>query len=203
MVETVNVHEAKTHLSRLLARVEAGERIIIARAGHPIAELTPIAHERPPRVPGHDRVVIHDNFDDRFPSSRSTRDVRVLLDTHAFLWWTSEDGRRLSGRVRDLLIDPSTDAIVSAATAWEIAIKAAISALRSKAIRRYWVPERIARYRFSALPVELAHALRAGRLPLIHRDPFDRLLVAQAQVEGIPIVTSDPSIARYAVEVIW
>ena len=53
MVETVNVHEAKTHLSRLLARVEAGERIIIARAGHPIAELTPIAHERPPRVPGH------------------------------------------------------------------------------------------------------------------------------------------------------
>ena len=67
MVEIVNVHEAKTHLSRLLARVEAGERIVIARAGHPIAELTPIVRERPPRVPGHDRVVIHDNFDDPLP----------------------------------------------------------------------------------------------------------------------------------------
>lgn len=69
MVETVNVHEAKTHLSRLLARVEAGERIVIARAGHPIAELTPITHVRPPRVPGMDRarVVIHDNFDDPLP----------------------------------------------------------------------------------------------------------------------------------------
>ena len=69
MVETVNVHEAKTHLSRLLARVEAGERIVIARAGHPIAELTPITQVRPPRVPGMDRgrVVIHDNFDDPLP----------------------------------------------------------------------------------------------------------------------------------------
>jgi prevent-host-death family protein len=69
MVETVNIHEAKTHLSRLLARVEAGERIVIARAGHPIAELAPITHARPPRVPGMDRgrVVIHDNFDDPLP----------------------------------------------------------------------------------------------------------------------------------------
>lgn len=69
MVETVNVHEAKTHLSRLLARVEAGERIVIARAGHPIAELSPIVDARPPRVPGMDRgrVVIHDNFDDPLP----------------------------------------------------------------------------------------------------------------------------------------
>ena len=75
MVETVNVGEAKTHFSRLLARVEAGERIVIARAGHPIAELAriaelaPITHARPPRIPGMDRgrVVIHDNFDDPLP----------------------------------------------------------------------------------------------------------------------------------------
>ncbi|MDR3544234.1 MAG: type II toxin-antitoxin system VapC family toxin [Candidatus Limnocylindrales bacterium] len=129
--------------------------------------------------------------------------MRVLLDTHAFLWWTSEDGRRLSDRARALLIDPSTDALVSVASAWEIAIKAATGRLEIDGEPEAWVPERITRYGFSPLPVELAHALRAGRLPLIHRDPFDRLLVAQAQVEGIPIVTSDPSIARYAVEVIW
>lgn len=67
MVETVNVREAKTHLSRLLARAETGEWIVIARAGYPIAELVPITHDPPPRVPGHDRVVIHDNFDDPLP----------------------------------------------------------------------------------------------------------------------------------------
>jgi antitoxin (DNA-binding transcriptional repressor) of toxin-antitoxin stability system len=69
MVETVNVGAAKTQFSRLLARVEAGERIVIARAGYPIAELRAITHARPPRVPGMDRgrVVIHDNFDDPLP----------------------------------------------------------------------------------------------------------------------------------------
>jgi len=69
MVETINISQAKAHFSDLLARVEAGERIVIARAGHPIAELRPIRHARPPRVPGMDRgrVVIHDNFDDPLP----------------------------------------------------------------------------------------------------------------------------------------
>ena len=129
--------------------------------------------------------------------------MRVLLDTHAFLWWTSEDGRRLSDPARALLIDPSTDALVSVASAWEIAIKATTGRLEIDGDPEAWVPERITRHGFSPLPVELAHALRAGRLPAIHRDPFDRLLVAQAQVEGIPIVTSDPSIAKYDVDVIW
>lgn len=129
--------------------------------------------------------------------------MRVLLDTHAFLWWTSEHGARLSDRARDLLIDSSTDAVVSVASAWEIAIKASTGRLEIEGDPEQWVPERILRYGFSSLPVGLAHALRAGRLPPIHRDPFDRLLVAQAQVEGIPIVTSDPSIAQYDVDVIW
>ena len=129
--------------------------------------------------------------------------MRLLLDTHAFLWWTSEDGRRLSDRARDLLIDPSTDAVVSVVSAWEIAIKAATGRLEIEGNPEEWVPERIQRYGFSPMPVVLMHALRAGRLPAIHRDPFDRLLIAQAQVEGIPILTSDPAIARYEVGVIW
>jgi antitoxin (DNA-binding transcriptional repressor) of toxin-antitoxin stability system len=83
MAETVNVQEAKTHLSRLLAREETGGRVVIARTGHPVAELTPISHERPPRVPGHDRVVIHDNFDHPLPELKSACEVRVLLDTPA------------------------------------------------------------------------------------------------------------------------
>ena len=129
--------------------------------------------------------------------------MRVLLDTHAFLWWTSEDGRRLSDRARDLLIDSSTDAMVSVASAWEIAIKAATGRLEIDGDPEEWVPERIQRYGFSPMPVVLAHALRAGRLPAIHRDPFHRLFFAQAQVEGIPILTSDAAIARYDVDVIW
>lgn len=129
--------------------------------------------------------------------------MRVLLDTHAFLWWTSEYGARLSDRARDLLIDSSTDAVVSVASAWEIAIKAATGRLEIEGDPEQWVPDRILRYGFSPLPVGLAHALRVAGLPAIHRDPFDRLLVAQAQVEGIPIVTSDPAIARYDVDVIW
>ena len=67
MAEIVNIGEAKANFSRLLARAEAGERIVIARAGHPIAALAPITHARPPRLPGDDRVVIHDNFDDPLP----------------------------------------------------------------------------------------------------------------------------------------
>ena len=129
--------------------------------------------------------------------------MRVLLDTHTFLWWTSEDGRRLSDRARDLLSDSSTDAMVSVASAWEIAIKVSTGRLEIEGDPESWVPERILRYGFSPLPVELPHALRAGRLPAIHRDPFDRLLIAQSQVEGIPIVTSDPAITRYEVDVIW
>lgn len=129
--------------------------------------------------------------------------MRVLLDTHAFLWWTSKHARRLSDRARDLLIDSSTDAMVSVASAWEIAIKVANGRLEIDGDPEQWVPERILRHGFSPLPVELPHALRAGRLPAIHRDPFHRLLVAQAQVEGIPIVTSDPAISRYDVDVIW
>ena len=129
--------------------------------------------------------------------------MRVLLDTLAFLWWTSEHGKRLSDRARDLLSDASTDAVVSVASAWEIAIKVAGGRLEIEGDPEEWVPERIQRYGFSPMAVALAHALRAGRLPAIHRDPFDRLLVAQAQVEGIPIVTSDPAISRYDIDVIW
>jgi len=129
--------------------------------------------------------------------------VRVLLDTHGLLWWTSEYGKRLSSRPRALLIDSSTDAMVSVASAWEIAIKVGSGRLEIEGHPEQWVPERVTRRGFSPLPVELPRALRAGRLPPIHRDPFDRVLVAQAKVEGIPIVTSDPAIARYDIDVIW
>ena len=129
--------------------------------------------------------------------------MRVLLDTHTFLWWNSSQGSRLSVRAREVLEDIATDGLVSVVSAYEIAIKAARGALELPAEPSRYVPERLARHGFEALSVELRHVLRAASLPMLHRDPFDRLLVAQAQLEGIPIITVDPAIAQYEVEVIW
>ena len=129
--------------------------------------------------------------------------MRALLDTHAFLWFNFDD-MRLSRRVRTLVSDGDNDLFVSSVSAWEIAIKYALKRLPEVTQPpESYVPLRLAYYGFLPLDIGIAHALRAGALPLLHRDPFDRLLVAQAQLEGLPILTSDPNIARYGVEVIW
>ena len=128
--------------------------------------------------------------------------MRVLLDTHAFLWWVLEDPR-LSARAQSVIAAPEYDVLVSAVSAWEIAIKSADSRLDLPEPAGTYVPDRIAANGFLELDVTVEHAVRVAGLPAIHRDPFDRLLIAQAQVEGIPILTSDPAIARYDVDVIW
>jgi len=129
--------------------------------------------------------------------------VRILLDTHAFLWWASERGARLSDRGRDLLGDGTNEVALSLASVWEIAIKVGVGRMDlPDAVERY-IPERLRHDGFELIPIELRHAFRAGTLPRIHGDPFDRMLVAQAQVEGIPILTADPAISRYDVETIW
>ncbi len=128
--------------------------------------------------------------------------MRVLLDTHAFLWWVLEDSR-LSARARTVITAPEAEVLVSAVSAWEIAIKAADHRLDLPEPAQAYVPNRIAANDFVELPITVEHAVAVAGLPPIHRDPFDRLLVAQAQVEGIPIVTSDPAISRYDIDVIW
>ena len=129
--------------------------------------------------------------------------MRVLVDTHVLLWWASSRGSRLSEPVQQLLADGTTDVSVSMASVWEIAIKAGTGRLQlPDAVERY-IPDRLMRHGFDLLPIELSHALHAGSLPRIHGDPFDRMLIAQAQVEGLPLVTADPAIGQYDVEVIW
>lgn len=128
--------------------------------------------------------------------------MKALLDTHAFLWWVL-DSPALSEASRELMGDGRNDLYLSAASAMEIAIKARRGRLALPEPPESYVPSRLVSEGFHALPVEIAHALRVARLPDIHRDPWDRLLVAQAQVEGIPIVTADPAIAQYDVETIW
>jgi PIN domain nuclease of toxin-antitoxin system len=129
--------------------------------------------------------------------------LRILLDTHAFLWWASERGARLSDRARDLLSDGSTDVALSIASVWEIAIKVGSGRMDlPDSVERY-IPDRLRHHGFELMPIELPHVFRSGALPRLHGDPFDRMLVAQSQIEGLPILTADPAISRYDVETIW
>jgi PIN domain nuclease of toxin-antitoxin system len=125
-----------------------------------------------------------------------------LLDTHAFLWWDLDDAR-LSERARNVIRDGHNDIVVSTASIWEVAIKAAKGRLDLPSEIEAYVVDRLRRYRWAALPIDTAHAVRAATLPMIHTDPFDRVLVAQAQLESVPIVTTDAAITRYDVETIW
>ena len=128
--------------------------------------------------------------------------MRVLLDTHAFLWWNTDDPR-LSQTARDVIGDGRNELYVSVASAWEIAIKAARGSLLLPEPPEHFVPARLQLHRMLALAIQLRHALHVHDLPMIHRDPFDRLLVAQSRLEDLPILTADPEIARYDVSVIW
>jgi PIN domain nuclease of toxin-antitoxin system len=128
--------------------------------------------------------------------------VKAILDTHTFLWWVL-DIPRLSADARSILEDGANELLFSAASAYELTIKAQSGRLTLPEPAASYVPSRLAANAFEPLSIELAHALRAGSLPTIHRDPFDRMLVAQAQIEGLPILTADPAISRYDVETIW
>ena len=119
---------------------------------------------------------------------------RLLLDTQALLWWRTDDPT-LNRGVHRAIADPANDVFVSAVCIWEIAIKRALGKLRA--------PDQLAASveaaGFSELPVTFVHAELAGSLPKHHGDPFDRMLVAQAQVEGLTLVTADANILRYPV----
>jgi PIN domain nuclease of toxin-antitoxin system len=119
--------------------------------------------------------------------------VSLLLDTHVVLWWLTDDPA-LADDLKERL-DHEPDVYVSAATIWEIAIKQAIGKLKEPTD----LPERVRDSGFHELPVRSDHAVAAGRLPLIHRDPFDRILVAQARCEGLTLVTRDPEVRKYDV----
>ena len=128
--------------------------------------------------------------------------MRVLLDTHAFLWWSLDDAR-LSGPAREAIRDGRNDVLVSVASIWEVAIKAAKGKLDLPMAVETYVADRLRRNRWVSLPIDARHAVQAASLPMIHADPFDRVLIAQAQLEGLPIITTDAAITRYDVETIW
>ncbi|MYA32580.1 MAG: type II toxin-antitoxin system VapC family toxin [Gemmatimonadales bacterium] len=128
--------------------------------------------------------------------------MRLLLDTHAFLWWIADSGR-LSRKVRRLIADETNDIAVSAASAWEIATKHRIGRLPGGEAVALDVAGRIASQGFSELPISVSDGERAGRLPGPHRDPFDRMLAAQALARGLPIISIDGVFDRYGLNRLW
>jgi PIN domain nuclease of toxin-antitoxin system len=128
--------------------------------------------------------------------------VTILLDTNTLIWWMEDAHDRLSSRIRALLLASETRVLISAAVAWELAIKVNVGKIKLSAP----LPELgriIERQGFSELPITIEQSVRAGLLPLHHRDPFDRLLVAQAQILDIPIASADRDLDRYKVTRLW
>jgi PIN domain nuclease of toxin-antitoxin system len=128
--------------------------------------------------------------------------MKVLVDTQCWLWMNMAP-ERFSDTARALIERPETELLLSAASAWEIAIKYALGKLVLPMHPSDYVPGRMTQTRTAALDVSHEHALRTCDLPPHHRDPFDRLLAAQAQIERLPLLTADRQFAAYDVEVIW
>jgi PIN domain nuclease of toxin-antitoxin system len=126
----------------------------------------------------------------------------LLLDTHAFLWWVS-DAPALSIEARHAIRDPETKCLLSLASCWEIAIKQSLGKLRMPAPLERFIPEQMAVNRFQSLEIDFRHVTRVAGLPFHHRDPFDRLLIAQALEEDLTLVSSDSAFDAYGVKRLW
>ena len=128
--------------------------------------------------------------------------MRLLLDTHAFLWWIIND-KRLSQAARRAIADEDNDVLISAVSVWEIAIKHRIGKLPESETLVENMAAKIALEGFEELPITVDDAVRAGQLPGHHSDPFDRMLIAQALARNIPLVSNEPLFDRYGVRRLW
>lgn len=128
--------------------------------------------------------------------------MNALIDTHVFLWWINDDSR-LSSSARTLLGKSTTIVRFSVVSAWEMAIKAGLGRLRVPADLGGFVARQLAVNRFDVLPILLPHALRVADLPPHHRDPFDRMLVAQAIVENLSLISADSGLDIYGIQRFW
>jgi len=128
--------------------------------------------------------------------------MRAILDTHTFLWWAVDD-QRLSERARALISEGENEIFVSAVSGWEIAIKSGLGHLDLPSRPEIFISDQIQKNAFSVLPIQMSHAVGTVRLPAKHKDPFDRLLVVQAKMEGMAVISGDRALSMYDLEVIW
>jgi PIN domain nuclease of toxin-antitoxin system len=128
--------------------------------------------------------------------------VRLLLDSHAFLWWV-EGSPELGKRARTAIANPESEVLFSVASGWELAIKLSLGKLRLDQNLGRFISEQLRLNAFTLLDVRLPHVARVADLPFHHRDPFDRLLAAQALEDDLTIVTTDRIFRKYDVAVLW
>lgn len=128
--------------------------------------------------------------------------MKLLLDTHAFLWWLT-DSPKLSTAARAVIADPENDTLVSAVVGWECATKHRLGKLPQAEYFVARADDLMLRAGMTSLVVTLGHALRAGSYPTAHGDPFDRMLAAQAELDGLILVTRDPAFRQFPVNVLW
>ena len=128
--------------------------------------------------------------------------MKILLDTHAFLWWDSNP-EKLAPPVVKLLSEPENSIFISVASAWEIQIKKQLGKLALSIPLEEMLDSQRQVNDLEILPIHLNHVLALDGLPTHHKDPFDRILIAQAKAEGLIIATADPEFSKYEVEVIW
>lgn len=128
--------------------------------------------------------------------------MKAILDTHAFLWWIL-DNPRLSRTARDFIIAPDNTIYLSAVSGWEMAIKWSIGKLTLPIQPDSFVKQQLEINNFSPLPIQMSHGLYVHELPGIHKDPFDRLLVAQSTIEDMPLISTDAVFQKYPVSLLW
>jgi PIN domain nuclease of toxin-antitoxin system len=128
--------------------------------------------------------------------------MQLLLDTHALLWWLDDD-RALSVKARKAIASADNECFLSLASCWELAIKCSLGKLMLSQPLDQFIPEQLSRNGIRLLHIDFRHAAKVATLPFHHRDPFDRLLVAQASIEKMTLVTANAAMARYDIKCLW
>jgi len=128
--------------------------------------------------------------------------MRYLLDTHAFLWFVLDD-KRISTKAKSIIKDSKNEIYFSAASAWEIAIKTKLDRLKIKGDLESFIIEQLSTNSFVPLSITISHSLYTERLPQFHKDPFDRIIIAQSKLEDLPLISTDKKIRKYPTTVVW
>ena len=128
--------------------------------------------------------------------------MKYLLDTHAFLWFVTDD-KRLSAKARSLIKNSQNVVYFSAASAWEMSIKIRLGRLTIEEELEPFIIKQLSDNNFNTLSITIFHSIYTSKLPEIHKDPFDRMIIAQAQVEDMPLISRDKNIKKYKVPVVW
>jgi PIN domain nuclease of toxin-antitoxin system len=128
--------------------------------------------------------------------------LKAILDTHAFIWWVTNDSR-ITDNVRQIIADSSNELFLSVASCWEMIIKMQLGKLTLTGNPESFIPEQMLLNSIRGLPIQVSHTLHVYKLPLHHRDPFDRLIISQSQIEKMPVITSDPLFKEYDLKIIW